>query len=423
MDGSARCGARGRPGDRRGDRRAPRPRPVVADSWDRSSRVGLDPERVLAPVPLDAADVRALRAASPLRLVLPAVRRLLLEQPLGVPVLVALSDERGHLLWVEGDRRLRVAAEGMRFVEGARWSEDAAGTNAPGTALLLDRPVRVSRGEHFASAVARWSCSAAPLHDPRTGRLLGVLDVTGGDELGGPRALDLVRAVARVAEAELGALALPRPVGPVPAPAPLRLEVLGRPAARLHPAAGALGPRHGELLLLLLARPEGCSAAELALALAEEDLAPVTVRAELTRLRAVLERLTAGALGVEARPYRLVAGADQGAGAGADPGAGLECDALAVRRALAEGRTADALALHAGPVLPRSTAPGVVELREELQLGLRTAVLAAGEAELLLRFGRTAAGRQDAQVWEALLAAGAGPARGEALARLEGLRG
>ncbi|WP_345713714.1 GAF domain-containing protein, partial [Kineococcus glutinatus] len=217
-------------------------RRLVAESWRRSASRGLDPERLLAPLALDASALREARDAHPLRPVLPAVRRLLLEEPLGVPVLVALGDEHGTLLWVEGDRSLRRAAEDVCFVEGARWSEDAAGTNAPGTALHLDRPVRVLAQEHYAAAVSRWSCSAAPLHDPATGRLLGVLDVTGGAALGERRALDLVRAVASVVEAELRVRALrPRsgPRGAVPwgvGAGPVRVEVLGRPGARLHPA-------------------------------------------------------------------------------------------------------------------------------------------------------------------------------------------
>jgi hypothetical protein len=40
-------------------------------------------------------------------------------------------------------------AQTMGFGEGALWSEDAAGTNAPGTALAIDEPVQIralSRG-------------------------------------------------------------------------------------------------------------------------------------------------------------------------------------------------------------------------------------------------------------------------------------
>ena len=50
----------------------------------------------------------------------------------------------------------------------------------------------------------RWTCAAAPIHDPATGRLLGAIDVTGGDHLANPHSLALVRATALAAEAYLG---------------------------------------------------------------------------------------------------------------------------------------------------------------------------------------------------------------------------
>ena len=57
-------------------------------------------------------------------------------------------------------------AEAISFVEGAQWDEEHAGTNAPGTALRLDAPVTIKSAEHFVRPVQRWSCAAAPIHDP-----------------------------------------------------------------------------------------------------------------------------------------------------------------------------------------------------------------------------------------------------------------
>ncbi|MFB9570510.1 GAF domain-containing protein, partial [Saccharopolyspora hordei] len=48
-----------------------------------------------------------------------------------------------------------------------------------------------------------WRCAAAPVHDPRDGRLLGVVDVSGPAEAAHPTTLALVRAVAGLAEARL----------------------------------------------------------------------------------------------------------------------------------------------------------------------------------------------------------------------------
>ena len=91
----------------------------------------------------------------------------------------------------------------MHFVEGASWGEDIAGTNAPGTALALDHAVQIYGGEHYRRPVQPWSCSAAPVHDPLTGALLGAIDVTGGDHVASPHVLTLVRATAAAAESEL----------------------------------------------------------------------------------------------------------------------------------------------------------------------------------------------------------------------------
>ena len=84
------------------------------------------------------------------------------------------------MLWVEGHAAVRHRAERMNFVAGARWDESHAGTNAPGTALAVDHAVQIFAAEHFAARAA-WTCAAAPIHDPHTGRLLGAVDITGGD--------------------------------------------------------------------------------------------------------------------------------------------------------------------------------------------------------------------------------------------------
>ena len=67
----------------------------------------------------------------------------------------------------------------MNFAEGTLWSEPGAGTNAIGTAVALDHAVQVFGPEHFSEPVQRWTCSAAPIHDPDTGALIGVIDLTG----------------------------------------------------------------------------------------------------------------------------------------------------------------------------------------------------------------------------------------------------
>lgn len=185
----------------------PRPvRAVVADSWRRSARAGVGPDGA-ARVELDDGELGAYRCEHPLARVMPLFRELMGTFAADGEHLLAVCDARGRLLWVEGHAATRRQADRMNFVPGARWAESAVGTNAPGTAVALDRPVQVFAAEHFIRQVQPWTCAAAPVHDPRTGRVLGAVDITGGDGLAHPHSLGFVQAVARAAEAHLALLA------------------------------------------------------------------------------------------------------------------------------------------------------------------------------------------------------------------------
>ena len=99
--------------------------------------------------------------------------------------------------------RFKDFAEAMAFVPGADWSERAAGTSAPGTALALGRSVQIVGAEHFNTTVRPWSCSAVPVRDRTTGTIIGVVDLTGGADAVGPAALPLLEATVAAVEAEL----------------------------------------------------------------------------------------------------------------------------------------------------------------------------------------------------------------------------
>ncbi|NED53353.1 transcriptional regulator, partial [Micromonospora aurantiaca] len=267
-------------------------RDVVARSWERSAL--LDPEAT-APVDLTDDALKTYRAAHPLARVMPLFRDLLGGIAQDGAHLMAVCDAAGRLLWVEGHPGVLRHAERMNFVPGARWDEAHAGTNAPGTALAVDHGVQIFATEHFVRPVQRWTCAAAPIHDPVSGALLGAVDITGGDHLANPQSLALVRATARAAEAFLAGAA---PAAPDVA----YVSALGRDEAELRVGGRRirLGRRHSELLVLLVDHPEGRTGEQLGLDLYGDDRRhPVTLRAELSRLRRVLgEEL------LDSRPYR-----------------------------------------------------------------------------------------------------------------------
>jgi transcriptional regulator of acetoin/glycerol metabolism len=134
-------------------------RDVVADSWRRSISRGVDPDRQ-GPQSADDNELERLRRAHPLTAAMPLIRRLLVDDAAEAGHMVGVADASGTLLWVEGNRRACRKGEAMNFLPGADWSERSAGTNAPGTALVVDREVQIRRWEHFSRVAQPWSCWA-----------------------------------------------------------------------------------------------------------------------------------------------------------------------------------------------------------------------------------------------------------------------
>ena len=117
--------------------------------------------------------------------------------------LLLVADADGRLLWRDGESALLDRADSQGLVVGADWSEDAIGTNGLGTTLVVRRPLEVHAAEHFAVRLHGMTCVGAPVFAPWDGSLLGVVDLSGPLASAHPVLLDMVAALARVAEAEL----------------------------------------------------------------------------------------------------------------------------------------------------------------------------------------------------------------------------
>ncbi|MEW1949513.1 GAF domain-containing protein [Pseudarthrobacter sp902506025] len=386
-------------------------RNLIKESWQRSASFKANPDNAAAPLAFDWEQLEDYRRQHPLAAIMPVINKLLVQPSHDSGLLVAVGDEVGRLLWVDGDPTLQRRAEGMMFVPGADWSEASVGTSAPGTALALGRGIQIAGAEHYQRAVHPWSCTAVPFHDPDSGAVLGVVDITGTATAVAPHTLSLVEATVAAAQAQLRVERLQlaaelarKPVrrrspaaaarqGPGASEGSLyrnSLQLLGRDQALLSLGGRtvSLSARHSEILALLSAHPEGLSAEELGLLLYPGEGSTITLRAEMVRLRKVIQQLSPDAV-PGSRPYRLPLDLVP------DTGQVLSC--------LQRGAHRIALEIYRGEVLPRSEAPGILDLRSRVSSLLREAVLTDGSAESLLKYAALPEARDDVVIRRAAL--------------------
>ncbi|MYW64186.1 GAF domain-containing protein [Streptomyces sp. SID8379] len=179
------------------------PRPVIGESWGRMLRGGVDPDRDVRTSLLSVDEVEERRQSSPLLPVLPVLREGLVAVAEAAQHIMVISDAEGRILWREGHPAVLRKGDRLGFQVGAHWAEDVVGTNGVGTPLVTRRPVQVFSAEHFVRSHHSWTCTGAPIMDPRDGRLLGVVDVSGPMETMHPATLSWVTSVAQLAEARL----------------------------------------------------------------------------------------------------------------------------------------------------------------------------------------------------------------------------
>ncbi|UJR86541.1 sigma-54-dependent Fis family transcriptional regulator [Sandaracinus amylolyticus] len=185
-----------------GDRGASAGHAVLA-RWARAIGLGVRPEGSAEPVVVAARDVRRRRerfgAAWPdAEQVLEGLERELASQ--GFVALV--TDPDAIVLGRRGGGGFLAEADRVRLIEGARWHEDARGTNAIGTALVERTPVAVLGRAHLERTNHELVCYAAPIRDAM-GEAIGVLDLTGHLRAASPMAGLAAIAAARAIEAGL----------------------------------------------------------------------------------------------------------------------------------------------------------------------------------------------------------------------------
>lgn len=180
-----------------------RPRPLVHRSWSRVLGLGLAADTMNARDSVNEDEIARRREESPLRHVIDDLRQVVRATSDTAHMLLVVTQADGVILWREGASSVRRRADDLGFTVGAEWTEAKVGTNAIGTALAEAAPVELLAGEHFEQHQHPWYCTASPVHDPRTGELLGVINVSGPALTLHPAIGALVETGRRLAESDL----------------------------------------------------------------------------------------------------------------------------------------------------------------------------------------------------------------------------
>lgn len=186
-----------------GSRSPARPRDVIGDSWQRAISLGVDPENEGPASAVAAPELEQMRRESGLIEILPELTGSLRSVLENSDNLLVVADRLGRVLWRSGTPTVLDRADRLGFVEGADWAEDSVGTNAIGTALVSRSAVQIFSAEHFVRTHHAWTCASSPIKDPRTGKVLGLVDVSGPASSVHPTTLALIDAVSRLAESQL----------------------------------------------------------------------------------------------------------------------------------------------------------------------------------------------------------------------------
>jgi sigma-54 dependent transcriptional regulator, acetoin dehydrogenase operon transcriptional activator AcoR len=171
-------------------------RPVISSSWKRSQKQRVDPFSNQASV-CDLTTLKKIQQEN--KNILTLIRTFiddLFDMVKGTDSLIAFANKDGIVLDLCGDSEIALNAASINFTVGANMREESIGTNAIGTALATGKAIQVIGAEHYCAIWHGAHCSSAPIHDPFTNELIGVITLIGYIRTANPHSLGLVKTAA-----------------------------------------------------------------------------------------------------------------------------------------------------------------------------------------------------------------------------------
>lgn len=165
---------------------------VLAASWERSQAAGVDSSR---PRTDHVGDVdsgsRLVRCAQP-------VLTQLGSDMADLPLVIALTDHHARLVTrIDSSSAVGRLLDRVNFAPGFDYAESTMGTNGVGTVIEAGQPVSIVGPEHFTESLQPFACTGAPVIDPVTGRVEGVLDISTLTQSWSPLMHTLVKSAAK----------------------------------------------------------------------------------------------------------------------------------------------------------------------------------------------------------------------------------
>jgi sigma-54 dependent transcriptional regulator, acetoin dehydrogenase operon transcriptional activator AcoR len=170
----------------------------IVESWRRSQLYAVDSAGLDPPFIGDLdTDGPLMRAAQP---VLDRLAETLSDARVGLFV----TDASGRVLHRRVlDRAFMRGLDEIMLAPGFCYAEEHVGTNGIGTALETGRVSFVSGSEHFNERLHPGACAGAPIRDPLTGRLVGLLNISCWHKDAGPLVPALAHNAASAVEQRL----------------------------------------------------------------------------------------------------------------------------------------------------------------------------------------------------------------------------
>lgn len=271
-------------------------------------------------------------------------------------MVVAVGDVGSTIVWSAASGQMRQAAERVHFVQGGQWREDLVGTNALALSLKTQQSSCVFSNEHYMSSIHDWVCYAAPIIDPYSKQILGVIDLSTTWNHHNSLGLLAAERCASIIQSALVECQKQH----------LFIRAFTVPQVLFNGKVLVLTPRQIEILTILALCPQGMNLENLHQALyGERKVSMGTLKAEMSQLRDIL----GGLLG--SRPYRILAT--------------LEADFLQAEQALDAGYIEHALKLCRGIFLAKTESPFLCTWRDCLESRLSEAIFRSNEIDVLLK--------------------------------------